>query len=128
MNLEIVGQTGEATAAVGRRILLQVIGMQRSGNHAIIGWLSSLFERPAHLNNLPHDFFCRTETVTGNPALAKADCSILSFEDTKRPDARALLDIELLDRARLPGFDWSISSGIPTTSGPAARRPRRPAS
>jgi hypothetical protein len=99
-----------------RRRLVQVIGLQRSGNHAIINWIGSLFERPAHLNDAAHDFFARTENVTGNPALAKADCGIVSFEDargrlgrTELGATRRLLDsVELLDGARFPDFDCRV--------------------
>ena len=71
------------------RLLLQLIGLQRSGNHAVIDWISSLFERPAHLNNLAHDFCALPENVTGDPALMRADCAMLSFEDARIKLARS---------------------------------------
>ena len=98
----------------GRKLLLQVIGLQRSGNHAIIDWLSSLFERPVHLNDLPHDFCGRIENVA-TPAVAKADCSILSFEDARSKLGRTelgtkrLIDsVALLEAGQLPGFDCRV--------------------
>jgi len=108
MSLNVARPDATGTAKTGRRVLLQVIGLQRSGNHAIIGWLSSLFERPVHLNDLPHDFFCRTENVTENPAFAKAGCCILSFEDTRRPGAGPLLNVGNLDSSRLSEFDCHV--------------------
>jgi hypothetical protein len=105
-----VGRPGEA-----KPLLLQVIGLQRAGNHAIIDWLMSLFERPVHLNNLPHDFLDRPEALD-TPAVARADCCILSFEDalikfgrTEAGESRRLVDsVTLAEPARLPGFDIRV--------------------
>ena len=56
------------------RLLIQVIGLQRSGNHAIIRWLESLFARPLHLNDLEHDYLAggRDRTMSLEPAQARA--------------------------------------------------------
>jgi len=100
-------------SALPKPLILQVIGLQRSGNHAVIDWISSLFQRPAHLNNLVHDFCADPANVTGDPALAGADCAMLSFEDARiklarTPDGafRLLADsVVPLDAAALPAFD-----------------------
>ena len=104
-------------ASPGRPLVLQVVGLQRSGNHAIIDWISSLFERPAHLNNLAHDFCADPADLAanfaGDPALGRADCAMLSFEDariklarTPEGGLRLLADsVVPLDAAALPGFD-----------------------
>lgn len=102
-----------AAAPRERGLVLQVIGLQRSGNHAIIDWISSLFPRTVHLNNLPHDFGRDPENLTDNPAFAGADCRIVSFEDARVKLARTedggfrpLLDsVVPLDPARLDAFD-----------------------
>ena len=64
------------------RLLIQVIGLQRSGNHAIICWLESLFARPLHLNDLEHDYLADPARIGEIRALADRDCVILSFEDS----------------------------------------------
>ena len=63
--------------------ILQVIGLQRSGNHAIISWLASLFRAPDFLNNRHHDFFLQ-EAERARLRASAADCVIVSFEDAVR--------------------------------------------
>jgi hypothetical protein len=64
------------------RLLLQVIGLQRSGNHAIIGWIESLFARPLHLNDLEHDYLADPDRIARIRAMSDRDCVIVSFEDS----------------------------------------------
>lgn len=62
-------------------VLFQIIGIRRSGNHAIIDWLRSMYARSAHYNNLRHDVLL---TETGQEILAELaqlDCLVCSFED-----------------------------------------------
>ncbi len=100
-------------ATMARGLVLQVVGLQRSGNHAIIDWISSLFPKAVHLNNLEHDFARDPGNVTDNPAFAGADCRIVSFEDARIKLARTgdggfrpLLDsVVPLDPAGLDEFD-----------------------
>jgi hypothetical protein len=109
MNLEPARQP-EADVAAARRPLLQVIGLQRSGNHAIITWLSSLFPRTAHFNDMDNDYF-RTATDLGERLAGKEDCLVFSFEDSLGKGSREgnLLErIELGDPARFPGFDFRV--------------------
>jgi hypothetical protein len=65
------------------KILIQTIGLQRSGNHAIINWIGSLFQSAMHLNNLPHDFFTIPDNVKKINEM-RADCVICSFEDCRK--------------------------------------------
>ena len=98
------------TQAPPRRHLIQVIGQQRSGNHAVINWLSSLFPTAAHSNNLPHDFFARPETLAGIAA-AKADCNLFSFEDAQRKlrgDCNLIESVARADPAAFPDFDCRV--------------------
>jgi len=102
-----------APAPLARGLVLQVIGLQRSGNHAIIDWIASLFPRAAHLNNLAHDFGRDPANVAGHPTFAGADCRIVSFEDARIKLARTadggfrpLLDsVVPLDPDSLDEFD-----------------------
>ena len=110
------GAPGRKAGAAAGGLVLQVIGLQRSGNHAIIDWISSLFASPVHLNNLEHDFGRDPANVADNPAFDGADCRIVSFEDAriklaKTADGawRPLMDsVETLDPAALAGFDCRI--------------------
>jgi hypothetical protein len=64
-----------------RRVVIQVIGIRRSGNHAVIAWIQSLFGRAIHYNNLPHDVFARPDQVERVRSDLDSDCIICSFED-----------------------------------------------
>jgi hypothetical protein len=64
------------------RLLIQVIGLQRSGNHAIIDWISSLFRSSLHLNDLVHDYMVQPEKIAFLAGQADKDCIICSFEDS----------------------------------------------
>lgn len=111
MNPDIVDERPAPVPAASDegRLVLQVLGLQRSGNHAIIDWVCSLFERTVHMNDLPHDFL----TDPANRSTEKADCAIYSFEDdgrklekTEAGERRLLVDsVRLLDPAALPGTD-----------------------
>lgn len=89
------------------RQLLQVIGQQRSGNHAIINWISSLFPVASHENDLPHDFFTQPESVL-RAAAATADCAIFSFEDARgrfrEAEMSFLESVVRLDPDSFPGW------------------------
>lgn len=66
-----------------RPLLLQVIGLQRSGNHAIVEWIEAQFERPLFLNDRPHGFFADPDSIAEvNAAAPGHDVLIYSFEDT----------------------------------------------
>jgi hypothetical protein len=92
------------------KTLIQVIGLQRSGNHAVINWLASLFGTAAHQNDLPHDYFSHAENLAAI-ASGKAECSIFSFEDSrgKFRENRSLLEsVGRVDPATLPDFDCHV--------------------
>jgi hypothetical protein len=93
------------TQAPPRRLLVQIIGQQRSGNHAIIRWLSSLFPTAMHANDLPHDFFMRP-----NVAATTADCNLFSFEDSFGwlRGGNLLESVALVDPAAFPDFDCRV--------------------
>jgi hypothetical protein len=106
MNRELSRQPSPGGDAGRRRLLLQVIGQQRAGNHAIIAWLASLFPRAAHFNDLPHAYF-RTADL-GKPLAGKEELLVFSFEDSpgKRTREGSLPDrVDLVDPAAFPGFD-----------------------
>jgi hypothetical protein len=89
------------------RKLLQVIGQQRSGNHAIINWISSLFPVATHENDLPHDFFAQPESVA-RAAAASGDCATFSFEDARgrfrEKEMSFLESVVRLDPDSFPGW------------------------
>ena len=98
------------TQAPPRRHLVQIIGQQRSGNHAVINWLSALFPTAAHSNDLPHDFFAWPETLAG-VAAAQADCNLFSFEDSRsrfRGDRNLVEGVARIDPAAFPDFDCRV--------------------
>ena len=105
-------ETGPESGPAGRRLVLQVIGLQRSGNHAIITWLSSLFPRAAHFNELPHDYFGTAGDLADRLA-GKEDLLVFSFEDslrkTRKGSPESVLDrVELGDPAAFPGLDFRV--------------------
>lgn len=94
-------------------VLLQVLGLQRSGNHAIINWIESLFPLTLHLNEQPHAFFEDAESVVSTrAALTNADCVIVSFEDavgvSKLQGAPFLENVRPLDPQDFPGHDCHV--------------------
>lgn len=85
--------------------IIQVIGLQRSGNHAIISWLTSLFRNPKFLNNRHHDFF-QDARECAHVRDSKESCVIVSFEDAaiKFVHGRHLMrDVALLKSEDFPG-------------------------
>jgi hypothetical protein len=94
-------------------VLLQVLGLQRSGNHAIINWIESLFPTTLHLNEQPHGFFEDAESVVSvRAALAKTACVVVSFEDavgmSKLQGAPFLANVRRLDPEDFPGHDCHV--------------------
>lgn len=59
--------------------LIVVVGMQRSGNHAVIDWLSTLFSSAKHFNNVRHDFL---EQAVPVHEVGPDGRLIVSFEDS----------------------------------------------
>ena len=97
-----------APQAAPRRLLIQVIGQQRSGNHAVINWLASLFPTVTHGNDLPHDFFVRPAAAAAG---ATADCNVFSFEDAfgrLRGDGNLLDSVAPVDPAAFPDLDCRV--------------------
>jgi hypothetical protein len=63
--------------------LIIVTGLQRSGNHAIIEWIVSLFPSACFFNDQPHDLFYDVEKLEQVlRAAADANCLVVSFEDS----------------------------------------------
>lgn len=76
------------------RQILVVTGLQRSGNHAVLDWVASLFPTHVFHNNQPHDLFTGQDRLTTLlEAAGDAPCVIFSFEDSVRHsrDPAALL-------------------------------------
>ncbi|HET9068576.1 MAG TPA: hypothetical protein VFN28_08010 [Amaricoccus sp.] len=109
MKPETAATMTPATSGAGSRgVLLQILGLQRSGNHAIIDWLESLYPTALHLNEQPHAFFEDAESVAAvRAALAKTDCVIVSFEDAvgvSKLQGKPFLDnVRRLDPEDFPG-------------------------
>lgn len=93
-----------------RRVIIQLVGLQRSGNHAVIGWLGSLFRSSEHLNDLPFDFFSRETNRAALMAREQIDCVICSFEDSRRRGASGALlaDVSFLQPEDFPGWECHI--------------------
>jgi len=85
-------------------LLIQVTGLQRSGNHAIIGWLESLFTRPLHLNDVEHDYLADPRRIAEIRAAADRDCVIVSFEDSGDRIARGTPLLDHVHYARPEDF------------------------
>jgi hypothetical protein len=91
------------------RIVLTVIGLQRTGNHAVIDWIGALFPRHAFHNNNPHDLFADPDRLAALLAAHDEDCVIFSFEDSPGRMAdvtRPVLEsVTPFPAARFPGID-----------------------
>lgn len=88
-----------------RPLLVQVVGIRRSGNHAIIEWLKSMYASPVHENNLRHDFFRTGGRERMLQVLRDADCAICSFEnfpEHQKPGMTLVDSAELLSDAEVP--------------------------
>lgn len=85
--------------------VIQVIGLQRSGNHAIITWLMSTLPGSRFGNNRPHDLLADPAALA--PLLAEdRPALILSFEDDADrfvAGSRSLADIAPLRPEDFPG-------------------------
>lgn len=87
-----------------KRTVIQVVGIRRSGNHAIITWLQSLYGKTVHYNNLPHVFFTREDEVERVKVDVESDCVICSFEDFpgfRKPDLSLKNSVDLVDPAMI---------------------------
>ena len=73
--------------------IIVCLGLQRSGNHAVLDWIASLFPSCAFHNDQPHDLFADAAKLRGLIDSCEADCVIFSFEDSanKAADASRLL-------------------------------------
>ena len=111
------------------RLLIQVIGLQRSGNHAIICWLESLFARPLHLNDLEHDY---SPTPHASARSARSPIATASSSPSRIPATASLPARRSCRTWRVPGPGTSPVTGwpsryvcaTPTTAGRAGPRPR----
>lgn len=62
--------------------LILVYGLQRSGNHAIINWISSFYSSVVFFNDLEHDFFDSDDNKKNIEKELKNHVVICSFEDS----------------------------------------------
>lgn len=62
--------------------IISVVGLQRSGNHAVIDWLGSLFGSCRFMNNNDHNLFKDEGFIKILIQDGGEDCFIFSFEDS----------------------------------------------
>lgn len=58
------------------------LGLQRSGNHAVLDWVGSLFPAVAFHNDQPHDLFADPDRLRALLEAEGAPATIFSFEDS----------------------------------------------
>lgn len=110
MTASMTDRTTASPAGIGerpRRILI-VQGLQRSGNHAVIGWLASLFPSHAFFNNNRHDLFADGAALDRLLEGRTEECLIFSFEDsgTRADPGVGLVDsVAPFPADRLPGVE-----------------------
>ena len=75
------------------KLVLTVIGLQRSGNHAVIDWIGSLFPAFAFFNNNAHDLYADPEALRALIAARPEPCVIFSFEDSPAKTRDAALTL-----------------------------------
>lgn len=61
-----------------------VYGLQRSGNHAIIDWVRSLFPESIYFGDQPHNLFLNLEHMNGILSSCDSSHLIFSFEDSTK--------------------------------------------
>lgn len=69
------------TTSTSRKIIA-FVGMQRSGNHAVLDWLGSLFASHTLFANNMHDLFSDVGSLSQLLADNQDHCLIFSFEDS----------------------------------------------
>lgn len=74
-------------AETTRPVVVVAYGLQRSGNHAILGWVESLFPRCVFHNDERHALFADPQATAARLA-DRAPCTIVSFEDSANRTAR----------------------------------------
>ena len=62
--------------------LIICVGLQRSGNHAILGWVETLFDGTVFYNDEYHNLLADETALRARLADRPAPCTILSFEDS----------------------------------------------
>ena len=67
---------------MSKRTLIVCIGLQRSGNHAILTWVESLFPAMDFHNNQHHDVFADEAALGRTLAEGSAPLTVFSFEDS----------------------------------------------
>jgi hypothetical protein len=67
---------------MARSKLIIAVGLQRSGNHAILNWVRSLFPDTAFLNDQDHALFADEAGLRARLAENPTECTIISFEDS----------------------------------------------
>lgn len=72
---------------MGEHTLIVAAGLQRSGNHAVLGWVESLFPGAVFHNDEFHDLFADPAALADRLA-GGAACTIVSFEDSANRTAR----------------------------------------
>ncbi|MCA8882263.1 MAG: hypothetical protein KDA50_00685 [Rhodobacteraceae bacterium] len=89
--------------------LILCVGLQRSGNHAILGWVEALFPGTVFHNDQFHDLFADESALRARLAEHPAPCTIVSFEDsanrTHAPDRLLLDSIAPLPAAVADAYD-----------------------
>jgi len=86
-------------------VLFQIVGIRRSGNHAIIAWLRSMYARSEHRNNLRHDVLMTEKGQEILAELAQLDCLVCSFEDfpkRRTPGVPLAQSVRLLEPGQAP--------------------------
>ena len=78
---------------MSRPKLIIAVGLQRSGNHAVLSWVKSLYPAVAFHNDQDHALFRDEAALRARLDAQPAECTILSFEDSanRSEDPAALL-------------------------------------
>jgi len=86
-----------------------VCGLQRSGNHAIIDWVRSLFPESIYFGDQPHNLFHNLEHLTGILDSCGSSHLIFSFEDSIKhspdPSQPLLSTVTNFPLAKFPKID-----------------------
>lgn len=94
---------------MNKRKLIVCVGLQRSGNHAILGWVETLFPGTVFHNNQFQDLFADEAAWRDLLQQAPAPCTIFSFEDsanrTKTPGKLLLDSLHPLPDAAKADYD-----------------------
>lgn len=94
---------------MSKRKIIISFGLQRSGNHAVLDWVGSLFPGAEFHNDQDHDLFANLDALRATIQESSADCIVFSFEDSVvhavDPTVPLMQDVSPFPEEAFPDFE-----------------------